>query len=257
MALSRNILMAWALAGFLMLPACGFTEAHIQKEKSARAHVSLGRDHLLSNQLQDAYVEFQKALEFDPNNRDAHYYLGHIEFERRNYDDAVREFRAVVKHIPDDSEAHNYLGFVLLGQGKIDEAIQEFRLALKNPTYATPEKPRYNLAWAYQRQKKFPEAISEFREAIRVNPAYMQPHFDLGRLLMERGDAPSAIEEFKAILQTFSNDAPTRLELGKAYYAQRRFADARVEFDKVVSLDATGDMAREAKRYLGLMKNVK
>src|SRR3990172_10616078 len=130
-----------------------------EQKKQADAHSQLGASHLNEKRLQPAFVEYQKAAEIDPTNRNVQYALGHIYFEQGRYEEAAVRFRAATRLMRNDSEAYNYLGKVYEKQGRFAEAIKAYEQALHNPMYATPEKPHHNLGLIYLQQKRMSDAI--------------------------------------------------------------------------------------------------
>ena len=72
----------------------------------------------LNADRQKAFVSFQKAVQLNPNNKDAHYGLGHIYALQGKLPLAEQEFRAAIKIDEAFSEAHPYLGQVLASQNR-------------------------------------------------------------------------------------------------------------------------------------------
>jgi tetratricopeptide (TPR) repeat protein len=72
---------------------------------------------------------------------------------------------------PEDAQAHNNLANVLMEQGRLEDAVSEYGEALRlNPDH-NPE-AHYNLALALSRQGKRQEAINHVTEALRARPDY-------------------------------------------------------------------------------------
>jgi tetratricopeptide (TPR) repeat protein len=103
----------------------------------ANAHYSLGfaLDHL--GRLPEAVAEYQRALERNPNHKDALNNLG-VSFVRQGkLDQATRLFERLLATDPDNADAHTNLGAVFLTQGAHDLADREFKAALQlNPDHA-------------------------------------------------------------------------------------------------------------------------
>jgi tetratricopeptide (TPR) repeat protein len=75
----------------------------------------------------------------------------------------------------------NELGVALMQQGKVAEAIAAFRRAIKlDPSYQVPY---YNLGGALLRQRKVDEAAAAFRRAIELKPDYALAYKGLGDAL--------------------------------------------------------------------------
>jgi serine/threonine protein kinase len=86
------------------------------------------------------------------------------------------------------AKAHNNLGCAYsararAGKGRRDEAMSEFKEALKvDPNYA---KAHYNLGLQYVDNEMFQEAISEFQKALQIIPTYEEARTELDTCLKE------------------------------------------------------------------------
>ena len=177
----------------------------------------------LETDRQKAYVSFQKAVQLNPDNKEARYGLGHILVYQGKLSQAEVEFREAIRIDENYSEAHTYLGQVLANQDRWPEAIVEFRRALSNPLYGTPDLARFHLGRALAHEKDYQGAMEALEDALAVNPPNVPP----------------------AMLQ---------LELGRVYYKlgfERRAKEALI---KVTTLDKTGDYAGPAKEILARLK---
>ena len=87
--------------------------------------------------VKEAIAEYQRAIERNPNHRDALNNLG-VAFARQGQlPRAVRQFERLVAVDPDNADAHTNLGVMLLSQGARDLAAREFRVALQlSPDHA-------------------------------------------------------------------------------------------------------------------------
>jgi tetratricopeptide (TPR) repeat protein len=81
--------------------------------------------------LAEAIAEYQRALEHNPNHRDALNNLGVAFVRQGKLAQAGRQFKQLVAADPDSADAHTNLGVVFLTQGARDLAAREFRAALR------------------------------------------------------------------------------------------------------------------------------
>jgi len=212
-----TILVAMVLAGWAA--GCATTEEARQKSKGyyQEGLASLDTDR------QKAYVSFQKAVQLNPDNKEAHYGLGHILALQGKYGQAEQEFRAAISIDENYSEAHTYLGQVLISQDRWPEAIAAFRQALTNPLYNTPDLARFHLGRALAHEGDLQGAMEALEDALVVNPPNVPP-------------------------------AQSNLELGRVYYKMGFERRAKETLTKVATIDKQGEYGSAAREILARLK---
>jgi type IV pilus assembly protein PilF len=214
---SCSMLVSALLIGWLS--GCATSEGSVQKSKGYYQEGLASLDH----DQQKAFVSFQKAVKFDPNNKEAHYGLGHILAMQGKLPQAEEEFVAATKLDENYSEAYTYLGQVLEKQERWKEAIATFRQALTNPLYATPDLARFHLGRSLAHEGNYQAAMEAFEDALVVNPPSVPP-------------------------------ALLHLELGRVYYQLGFERRSRETLTKVMTLDKGGEYAASAKELLARLK---
>jgi tetratricopeptide (TPR) repeat protein len=171
-------------------------------ELPAKDHCDRGVEHYRQGEVDEAILEFQEALKFDPNDGLAHYNLAIAYGGQGRFDEAIDEYEEALRIKPDYAQAHHGLGFAYHSQGKFDEAIDEYNEALTiDPDYAPAH---YNLAIVYRGQGRLDEAIDEYEEALRVRPDDALTHYNLAVAYHAQGDYEDAVQRYKAFLQLAS-----------------------------------------------------
>lgn len=236
----------WCVASAILLAGC----ANKGDARRGEAHYKLGYSFLIDQQLQPAFVEFQKAVELNPNDRDTRYALGHIYFLQENFAEAEREFKRVVKIDPKYAEGWNYLGKVYDEVGRTDLALQHFDRALTFPQYQTPDLAHYNKGRVYLKKGQTDEALKAFAAARRVNPAHALAAYEAGRLYLAQGAAQEAVEAFRVTVKFLPNVAEAYALLAKAYARAGMASEARDTYRKVIELAPGSRWAEEAKTQL-------
>jgi len=245
----------------LSLSGCS-TTGGVQKEKTAQAHYKLGIAYLneAPPQTQMAFVEFQKAIETNPKDRDSHYGLGHIYFTQGKFEEAREEFKKVIQIDPNYPEAHNYLGTVYERLNDPQKAMDEYKKALSNPQYVTPQYPHRNLAMVYLNANDYKNAIKEFKEALSLPPPSDDPLFTalvlngLGQAYYKDGQYPEAVDAFNSALKIAPDYTEVHYYLGQAYYKTGSGPLAKEEFQKVIRLAPDSDLAKKSKQSLELIR---
>jgi hypothetical protein len=140
-------------------------------KKSPDSHVvrnNLGDVYNEMGQIEEAIVEFRRALALEPHYPEAHYNLGTAYGRKGLLDMAVREFKAALHVRPYFAEAHYNLGLTYDKQNRLDEAIEEYKLTLRfRPDFA---EAHFNLGLAYIKKGLKSEAIREFERGLKLRP---------------------------------------------------------------------------------------
>ena len=179
----------------VFLSSCATTS--IENTQKATAHYRLGVSYYGENNIQKAFVEFRKAFELNPEDKDVLNMTGIIYL--LHYDDypkAIDFFQKAVSVDPNFSEAHNNLGFAYEKSKKFNEAIESYKKALSNLLYMTPEKAYNSLGRVYYRLGKYDAAIDAYKNSLTRMPELYISYYGLALCYNAKGrygDASLAI----------------------------------------------------------------
>ena len=121
---------------------------------------------------------------------------GAIDLQRRGeLAQAREEFQLALRYEPDRLEALVGVGYLDLFRGELDEADRLLSRAVE--LYPRAAGAIYRLGAVRQAQGRIGEAETLYRDAIARSPRLGAPHGLLGGLLLARGDARGALEEFE------------------------------------------------------------
>ncbi len=133
---------------------------------------------------------------------------------------AAQHFRESIAVHP-TAEAHTFLGWSLSKLERVHEAIAECKKAiLLDPKYGNP----YNDIGVYLIELGRPdEAIPWLKKAIQAERycCYQFAHFNLGRILFNKGQMEEAKRSFERALSYDPNYLPARMAL--EYIRQKKF----------------------------------
>lgn len=230
----------------------------IEDVKKADAHYKLGISFFIKEQLQEASIEFQKAIKLNPQHHESYHLLGYISTKFKKYDDAISYYKRAISIDPDYSGAMNNLGVAYLEIENWDEAITYFKMALRNPLYETPEKAYSNMGYAYYRKGDYPSAVNAIKEAIvRYPEGFPQPDYNpnyvLGLSYMKLGNTKAAIDEFKKALDIAPKNIDVHWELADAYL-KAGDKEKAVKHFKIVSESSDSEKSKKALEYIELLK---
>lgn len=130
---------------------------------------------------------------------------------------------------------HNNIGIAYDKAGMHEEAISEFNEALRlDPGYV---EVLNNIAVSYHRIGLVDDAIEKLREAIRFMPGYLEAHCNLGSIYASSGRFEEALAEFNVALSINPESALVHNNLGNLYIEQEKFPEAILSFQEAVKLD--------------------
>jgi tetratricopeptide (TPR) repeat protein len=190
-------------------------------EIKARARFGLGRSHLEQHDYNAAIADFEEAVRLDRDNRqgfqkrkeyvDAHLSRGMRRLRDQQYDRAIDDLQRVREIVPGDARAASCLGQAWLAKNDFHKAVEQFTAALAIRPSADDRIARGHAYLQLDRRK---EALADFGEAIRLDDRSAAAHYYRGTALL----------------------------------AEKNYAAAAADFEKVISLDPQGDLGIKSRK---------
>ncbi len=130
---------------------------------------------------------------------------------------------------------HNNLGLAYDKLERFEDAAKELRQAMNlDPGYVEVHN---NIAVMYYKLGRADEAEKEFREAIRLNREYMEAHCNLGNIFISSGRLNEGIVEINEALRINPNHAPSHKALGDIFAIQEKNMEAINEYKVAIRID--------------------
>lgn len=233
-----------------------------QHPGAAAARVVLARVHLERGELDDAYLQLDRALRTEPRNADALYYFGIVTSEL-----AVKSLDAVVERSPTSARAKQIAAETLEAEDRRTEAEAAWEAALAaDPklleallglaklkrirldcegaaalyTRAEAITPTFDAAYGLGtcelRQQRLDAARLRFQEAIARNPRAAVAHVGLGSTLLGLGRSAEAIASLQRALALEPAMTEGWYLLGRAQQAAGNAAAAQEAFARAEQL---------------------
>ncbi len=210
---------------------------------SARAHYNWGSAILLNKYpeekntarkgvlLDQAIVEFNKAVKIFDLYPDAYLNLGLCYMDKENNLEAIRNYEIARQLYPKPNpKVFNNLGLVYGKTGQFQKALTILDTALKyEDDFAEAHNNRGN---ALAGLGRYPEAIPEFEKAIEQNKKYAEALRNLGSTYGNLKDFPKAINYFTQSYKIDSTDVQTIFFLGLTYQMSGDTAKAQPFIEK-------------------------
>lgn len=251
--MQRLFFTLFALYLLLLLSSCASTPTS-ENIRNAEAFSQLGYSYLNDGHLNEAFVEFQKAVALNPRNKEALSYLGLISTQFKKYDEAISYFKRAIFIDPNYADAINNLGVTYVEMGNFDEGITQFKAALRNPLYSTPAQAYLNMGYAYYKKGDFVNAENALRDALIRNPVSPAALYTLGLVYLETNRDGSAIEEFKKAIGIIPDYVDAHWELANLYLRTGNKAKALKHFKVVAEKDSNIERSRTALQHIEQLK---
>jgi Tfp pilus assembly protein PilF len=152
------------------------------------------------------------------------------------FEAAEKYARKALEVNPEMRDAKNTLGVILIHMKRYDEAINVLKPLAEDIFYGAPQNSWGNLGWAYLEKGKLDPAIDALRRAVAAQPNFCVGHYRLG-LAFERKNELQAARE--ALSRAVEVDRPECRRLQDAWEARGRVAqrqgaaeDAKADFEQ-------------------------
>ncbi len=173
-------------------------------------HEKLGTVLMELESWEAAKAALEKALEVDPNMARAHYKLGQVAERLDDQQSALQHYTDAISKGPRFLEAYSALGRLYADLGFLDESVQVLQGALQVAQEGSTEEGNVHhlLGTVFQQQRKFDEAVVEFREALNIEPGNRDALFSLGWTYALQQEREEARRYLKKYVDIAGDEAP-------------------------------------------------
>jgi len=118
--------------------------------------------------------ECQRRVKLNPTNLLFKYQLGCAFYDAKLFDEATAEFQSSLRDHKLKTDSLNHLGLCFIAKKHFDMAINQFSMALESTSLTSDaaKKIRYNLAMAYEYNRNYEKAISEYKRIMEIDINY-------------------------------------------------------------------------------------
>jgi len=149
--------------------------------------------------------------------------------------EAEAAYHTVLRQQPGHFDALHFLGVIALQNGQTLRAIDLITQALahnRSNAFAYS-----NLASAYQKLGRYPEAIVRFERALALRPDFVEALSNLGNTLRDTGRREEALASYDRALALKPDRPDVLANRGNVLRELRRFDEALGDFDRGLALD--------------------
>ena len=112
---------------------------------------------------------------------------GNDAYNKKEYDVAADNYKKVIDKDPENEKAQYNLGNALYKKGSAEEALKAYDAAIKiGKTKTAQSEGWYNKGVSLQNNKKLPECIDAYKNALKLNPTDEDARFNLQKALLQQ-----------------------------------------------------------------------
>lgn len=195
-------------------------------------HYQMGLAEERKGDFEGAALEYEKALEVEPNHLASQKNLAYALVRMGSYDSAVAVSFSYLRHKQQDAEAYNNIGLAYLGLGDTTRAEGSFRVAIRN-NRKLPH-PFFNLGEIAATRKDYGTAIVDYREAIEADSAFASAYNGLALVYAATNNSAEAESVLVAGLRHSPDHAILQSNLGSLYLRMQRVNEAVGPLERAV-----------------------
>jgi tetratricopeptide (TPR) repeat protein/Txe/YoeB family toxin of Txe-Axe toxin-antitoxin module len=171
------------------------------------------RGNVLVLELKDyqgAIADYSESLRINPKNALAYFNRGNAHLFVRNYQKAIADFKQTLKVDPHFAEAKENLSLALAAIENNQEEITDTNQSLQDTLAAVYD----NRGVLCSKQGDYQRAISNYNQALQINPINPIAYYNRGNARFQLGDAQGAIADYDQAIKLNPNDAGSYLNRG-------------------------------------------
>ena len=164
----------------------------------------------------------------------AYYNRGNLFMNEKRIDEAIIDFNKAIEMNPNFARAYNNRGSLFMDKKRNDEALNDFNKSIElEPGYANVY---YNRGTLFMNEKRNDEAIIDFNRAIELNPNNVKAYYNRGTLLMDEKRNDDAINDFNKVIELEPGYANAYYNRGLVEFYSGKKDAACMDMKKAASL---------------------
>lgn len=201
-----------------------------------------GEKYFILEDYAKAFVLFQKAAEYDPNNGAARFKLAGILIQNGELDKALVHAQEALKQDPQNKFYYLINAEIFTKLGNFDAAAEVYKSMMANVEES--EIYLYDLAALYLYQKDLRSALEVYDEAenkFGMNPEVI---FQKQKIYLKLNELDKAIEEGEKLIAAYPGEKEFVLQLVEVLLANNRYDQAESQLKKLLAIDDNDAHAR-------------
>ncbi len=188
-----------------------------------------------------AAADYQRSLEFFPEDRITLVNMGIVNMELEQYEVAEKFFEVLLRRFPDYTPGYLTRSQMYLEQGDTIRAMADLDKAIEIDPYTAQSFSVRGLL--YLQQKEYNKALADLDEAIRLDPYFTGNYINRGLVKYHLNDLRGAMADYDRVIEMDANNLIARFNRGLLRAQVGDNNRAISDFDKVLELDPNNTIA--------------
>jgi len=204
-------------------------------QKTKAQWMKKGNTHYDTKQYKEAIVNYDRAVQLDPNYAIAYNQRGNAYYYLKEYQKAIADYNRAIELDPTMITAYN-------GRGNVYNALKEYQKALADYNRAIELDPTMVVAYnsrgnVYYALKEYQKAIVDYNRGIQLDPNYAAVYNSRGNAYYYLKEYQKAIADYNRTIQ-LDPDLPIAYNgRGNVYYALKEYQQAIADYNRAIQLD--------------------
>lgn len=249
-AATAAVPLALVAVGLMLAPGCASgtkpdsagrpaasTPEQRTRNAEAQARVMAAEDAIRAGDKERALMEFQRAIEINPNLTSA--YLGMADIYRgdRDYANAEVRYARAAQVDPRNFDAQYYHGLMLHLLDRLTEAVQSYLRALT----VRPDdfQTNLNLATAYFQLEENQQALPYAVKAVRLDPQDGSARLNLGAVYAALNRHQDAVKEYQQAAELMALNESLLVKLAESLGRLERYDEMANALEQAIKIEPT------------------
>jgi tetratricopeptide (TPR) repeat protein len=212
-----------------------FNEALQLDPESPAAYANRGRTYFILGKAKQALADLDRAIRLNPRPPGPYLNRARVYAQLGKFDQALADFDRVVRLRPRSFEALTSRGYTHFLKKDYDRALPDLNRALRlNPSFSSAYN---NRGLVYLAKGQNDRAVADFTDAIRTNPGFSLPYVNRARTYLKQDKDSQALADLNEVLRRHPRFALGYFFRSKVYAKQGNRARSDADRAEAVRLD--------------------